>query len=174
VRLVDPSNAALAARLRPLEHEARRALARGGVPDARVERTLDVRYVGQGYEVQVPMGAGWRRAFHRRHRRLYGHADPARAIEVVAVRVRARGGAQRPPADRVAAVRDAARTRRAVWFAGRRVPAVVVRREQLGGGVRLPGPAVVCEYSATTVVPPAWVLRVDRVGGLVLERGRRA
>ena len=34
------------------------------------------------------------------------------------------------------------------------------------------GPLVVCEYSATTVVPPGWRLTVDRTGGLLLERGR--
>jgi N-methylhydantoinase A len=173
VRLLDPSERTLDARVRPLEHEARRALARDGVSGVRLECTLDVRYTGQGYEVQIPLGPAWRRAFHRRHRQLYGHADPARVIEVVAVRVRARGGAKRPPIDRIPPARRLQRMTRPVWFAGRRVTTVVVRREQLGCGFAVRGPAVVCEYSATTVVPPNWRLRVDRLGGLVLERGRR-
>jgi N-methylhydantoinase A len=50
----------------------------------------------------------------------------------------------------------------------------VFRRDQLGRGFATPGPALVCEYSATTIVPPGWQLRVDAVGGLVLERGRHA
>jgi N-methylhydantoinase A len=173
VRLVEPSDRALTSRLRPLEGEARRALARDGVGDAHVERTLDVRYAGQGYEVHVPFGRAWRRAFHRRHRRLYGHADPARTIEVVAVRVRARGGAVRPPREDVLPAGGAERPSRPVGFGGRRVRARIVARAQLSCGSVLHGPAVVSEYSATTVVPPHWRLRVDGSGGLVLERGRR-
>jgi N-methylhydantoinase A len=140
-----------------------------------VERTLDVRYAGQSYEVQVPYARGWRAAFHRRHRRLFGHADPARPVEVVVVRVRARGGATVPPRDVVAGARGTGRpVRRPVWFAGRRHAAAVLRRDRLGRGFSTRGPALVCEYSATTVVPPGWRLRVDAVGGLVLAWGRHA
>jgi N-methylhydantoinase A len=173
VRLVAPRTAVLAARLRPLERAARRALEREGVHDVRLERTLDVRYAGQGYEVPVPFGSGWLGTFHRRHRRLYGHADPGRAVEVVAVRVRARGGGIRPPREASPSPRAVGWTRRPVWFGGRRLAATVVAREDLRRGTVLPGPAVVTEYSATTVVPPAWRLRVDGRDGLVLERGRR-
>jgi N-methylhydantoinase A len=56
-----------------------------------------------------------------------------------------------------------------VVFGGRRLPTAVHRRDALSVGTRLRGPAVVCEYSATTLVPPRWRLRVDRLGGLLLE-----
>jgi N-methylhydantoinase A len=52
------------------------------------------------------------------------------------------------------------------------VPAVVLRRDELPIGFRLRRPAIVCEYSATTVVPPGWTMRVETSGGLVLERAR--
>jgi N-methylhydantoinase A len=58
-----------------------------------------------------------------------------------------------------------------VWFAGGgRVAAAVHRRDDLPVGWTARGPLVVCEYSATTVVPPGWRVRVERTGGLVLER----
>ncbi|HJQ84849.1 MAG TPA: hypothetical protein VKA21_12275, partial [Candidatus Binatia bacterium] len=57
--------------------------------------------------------------------------------------------------------------------AGRWRPTPVVDRDDLRPGGRLAGPAIVCEYSATTLVPPDWSLRVDRHGGLLLTAVRR-
>ena len=85
------------------------------------------------------------------------------------------GGATTPPDEPVPrAGRVTPIARRPVWFTGGRASAAIFRREQLGRGFATRGPAVVCEYSATTLVPPGWGLRVDAVGGLLLERKRRA
>jgi N-methylhydantoinase A/oxoprolinase/acetone carboxylase beta subunit len=65
---------------RELEKKARKDM-----PGCAVERYLDVRYVGQSYELTVPEGA----SFHDAHRRMYGYSDEARPTEVVAIRVRA-------------------------------------------------------------------------------------
>src|SRR5207253_213252 len=101
LRAVEPSNAAVAGRFRGLERAAIAALRREGLARPVLERALDVRYAGQAYEVQVPYRPGWRAAFHRRHAVLFGHADPRRPLEVVALRLRARGGGVRPPHDPV-------------------------------------------------------------------------
>jgi N-methylhydantoinase A len=58
---------------------------------------------------------------------------------------------------------------RAVVFYGRPRRTPVFRRDDLAVGWRQNGPAIVCEYSATTVVPPGWRATVERTGGLVLE-----
>ena len=63
--------------------------------------------------------------------------------------------------------------RRRVVFDGRAVATPVHRRDALPVGTRLPGPLLVCEYSATTVVPPGWRLSVEPTGGLLLEERRR-
>lgn len=60
---------------------------------ALVQRYVDVRYVGQSYEITVPYGRKFRDAFHAAHERLYGHSSPERETEVVNVRVRAAGTA---------------------------------------------------------------------------------
>jgi N-methylhydantoinase A len=89
----------------------------------------------------------------------------------VAVRLRAHGGAVRLPRPHVRATggRPRPRSWRDVAFASGVVRAAVHRRDELGAGARIRGPAIVCEYSATTLVPPGWSLRVDRTGGLVLS-----
>jgi N-methylhydantoinase A len=131
---------------------------------------LDVRYAGQGFEVTVPFAPGWRDDFHRRHARRYGHADPTRALEVVTLRVRAAGGGATPPREpppRTRRPTPDARIR--VRFAGRAHDTPVWSRATLPTGCRTAGPAIVCEYSATTVVPPGWRAAVVRGGGLLLE-----
>ena len=135
-----------------------------------VERIIDARYAGQAYEIAVRWEPRWRAAFDRAHARLFGHADAHRPVEVVTLRLRARGGRAPVPADPPS--RPDRRTRaalRRVVFDGRPHPTAVHRRDDLVPGGRLRGPAIVCEYSATTLVPPGWRLTVDRLGGLLLE-----
>ena len=172
LRAVEPSNAAVAGRFRRLERAAVAALRREGLARPVLERALDVRYAGQAYEVQVPYRPGWRAAFHRRHAVLFGHGDPRRPLEVVALRVRARGGGVRLPDEPVPGRRHrpVPIASRRVVFAERAWPTSVYRRADLPAGWRARGPLIVCEYSATTVVPPGWRLRVDRTAGLMLER----
>jgi N-methylhydantoinase A len=173
LRVVEPSERVLASGFRDLARAARTDLARDGVARPTVEPLLEARYAGQSYEVTVPYGPGWRTAFHRAHERLFGHADVRRPVEVVTLRLRARGGRTSPPPDPPPRRRRrGARAMRPVVFDGGPRPAAVVRRDDLAPGETLRGPAVVCEYSATTVVPPGWRLALDRAGGLVLRAGR--
>ncbi len=170
LRRVAPSTRDLARGLRELGATARRAMRGEGVSRPVLEPALDVRYAGQSYEVTVPFTSAWQRTFHARHRSLFGHAAPDRPLEVVTLRLRARGERLRLPRDaapRPARARPLAT--RPVVFDGhaRRTP--VYRRDDLGRRTHLRGPAVICEYSATTVVPPGWRLTVDRLGGLLLE-----
>jgi N-methylhydantoinase A len=173
LRAVAPVDAVLRRGFASLERDARRALARERVRATSLERALDVRYAGQSYELTVPFDGAWRARFHALHRDRFGHADATRPLEVVTLRERVRGGGRRvpedPPHHRGRAVAVA---RRPVWFDGRRVPTPVYRRDDVLAGWRARGPVVVCEYSATTVVPPGWRVRVERTGALVLERGR--
>lgn len=171
IRATQPTDAAIDRALRPLVRRVRTALGRDGVRRPTLEPSLDVRYAGQSYEVQIPLARGWRGEFHRRHARLYGHATPSRSIEVVNVRVRACGGGRVPPLPRLGRRRARPVGRARVWF-GRWHDAPIWERGDLGSGWRARGPALVCELSATTPIPPGWRARTDAVGGLVLEVGR--
>jgi N-methylhydantoinase A len=138
----------------------------------RQERLLDMRYIGQAYELTVSAAGDFVAAFHHAHERRYGYADPARAVEVVNVRVRMMGLTHKPTLPRVrpalADPRRALAGRPRAWFGGRSVTAALYRREELRAGNVVRGPAVISEYSATTLVPPGWRARVDTYENLVL------
>ncbi len=165
-----------------LERQGRREmLAEGFAPSRlRVERSLDLRYVGQGYELTAPVGGDFLAAFHRLHERHCGYADPARPVEVVNVRARFIGAVAKPALPRSrAGAPDARRAvvaeRRAIFVAGglRRVATPVYDRARLHAGNRFAGPAIVVEYSATTLVLPRWRARLDAYENLILEPVRR-
>jgi N-methylhydantoinase A len=144
--------------------------------EAVMTRTLDLRYVGQGYEVNVAAGADALDRFHDAHDRRYGYADATRAVEVVTVRVRATIS---EPAVEFAtenyASGDGLRAlvkRRGVYFNGMVHETPVYARERLRHGDEFAGPALISEYSATTVVGPQDRVSVDGYGNLIVEVGR--
>ncbi len=170
----------LAAEFHRLERLGRRELAGEGFAGAQVrsERWLDMRYPGQAYELAVRATGDFVRAFHAAHERRYGYADARRTVEIVTVRARLLGAtpkpplARKPPTARAASAAQIA-TRRAVFGARRSLPAVY-DRALLRAGMRFAGPAIVVEYSATTVLPPGWRARVDGYENIVLSLRRAA
>ncbi|WP_142525837.1 hydantoinase/oxoprolinase family protein [Methylacidimicrobium cyclopophantes] len=136
---------------------------------------LDMRYVGQGFELTVPYGEGHVEQFHRLHELKYGYADWGKKTEIVSLRVEARGILRKPlllPEEEAGPDPAAASLlfEREVWFSGERRSARFYQRESLQPGNRIEGPAVILEYSGTTVVPPSWRARVDRYRSLLLTR----
>lgn len=158
-------------------------LEREGVPRERraIRTTLDARYDGQNYEVAVPLADGdpgtvdaFVASFRARHRQEYGYDVAGRDTEIVNCRVQAVG--RIPKASQAFepdARLQALRTRRPVYFGERHgwVETGVWRRGALAAGAELPGPAIVEEMSATTVVHPGQTLRVDPTGNLVVAVG---
>jgi N-methylhydantoinase A len=177
--------AALAARYKPLATRAMREMLREGVDRKQVTlvHSLDVRYPGQSFEIQVPFTAKFEQAFHRAHRRLYGSADTTRAVEVVTARLTATApaGVRLPAApgavDTAIAPAASDPTRpmagtALVYRRGRLRRTPVVRRGALVGRPYR-GPLVICEFSATTYVPLGWTASTDAAGNLVITRSRR-
>jgi len=163
-----------------LEQKGRRELAQDHFPArlAQAERRLDVRYVGQAYELSVPFTAAFPRHFHREHERAYGCADPDRSLEIVNLRSRLVVATPKPlirpqPAVTAAGAGGAVVKRKPVWFENRFWRTPLYARELLRPGTRLAGPAVVVEYSSTTVVPPDFECRVDGYLNLVLSQHAR-
>ncbi|MGA8569072.1 MAG: hydantoinase/oxoprolinase family protein [Candidatus Binataceae bacterium] len=170
----------LAARAAPMVTRARRELAAEGARRAqiRVELFADVRYRGQSYEIEVRLTPHFAAEFHAAHRRIFGHAAPEAAVEVVNLRLRAtapgavaaperlarsRGQTSPSPVRRIQVITDG-RT------AGGRTRAVpVYARDAIGAGARIRGPAIVVELSATAYVAPEFALRADGFGNLHLE-----
>ena len=140
----------------------------------RVDRFFDMRYVGQAYELTIRARGDFLTAFHGEHERRYGYADPARAVEIVNVRVRFTGKTPPIPWPRQRSAGADARTalvsHRRIAFGGKFCEAPIYMRERLRPGNRAAGPAIIAEYSATTVVPPRWGARVDEFENVVLVR----
>jgi N-methylhydantoinase A len=138
----------------------------------RSERFFDMRYVGQAYELSVPATGDFVGAFHREHARRYGYSDAGRPVEIVNVRARFIGASPRVLWTRQRLGKGDCRAAiigtRAVYFHGRRRAAHVYQREKLRSGNRFRGPAIVAEYSATTVVPDGWSASVDAFENLQL------
>jgi N-methylhydantoinase A len=190
LRVMDPS---IQGTLSDWYHTAgdrlRRRLRDDGIPASRIRvvASADCRYVGQGYELNVPLdgaaGPALRRAaadFHRLHAAAYDHANPGERVEIVTVRLSAFGALHRPaPATTRRGARTvpaaAARETRPLLLPGHRgrVRARVLRREELRAGNHLPGPAVVEQMDATTLVLPGQVARVDTHGNMWITEGRR-
>ena len=117
-------------------------------------------------------------AFHRQHRDIYGHANPDEAIELVNARLTAYGLVPKPAPARHAAtgatLEAALVERRPVWWEGRAHDCPVWDRDRLPERALLPGPAIVEEFGATTVVPPGWRGLVDEHGNLRFNRESRS
>jgi N-methylhydantoinase A/oxoprolinase/acetone carboxylase beta subunit len=158
----------------PLVEQAGRDLAAEGYRPERtdVERRLDVRYVGQSYELTVPLSADFRGEFDHRHARTYGYANPSRPIEVVTLRVVAAGRADKPALPRADAIATVAAPYRVheARFGGVLVPTGFFRWSDLTAGATGDGPAVVGGGEATAVIPPGFQFRLDEFGNLIATR----
>lgn len=159
--------------LAPLVSRATSDLASEGFTRRRmvIDRELDVRYVGQSYEITVPFSRDYRRAFDAAHRRLYGYANPARPTEVVAVRVRAAGVTDKPtlPSSRLKRHRPRPAAVRQGRFDGRATKVAYYRWPDLSPGAAAQGPAVIAGAEATVVVPPRFQFTVDKFSNIVME-----
>jgi len=171
--LADLSAAELEASLRELAESGRQDMAEDGVDPAQVQAvfSLDLRYRGQSYTLNVPWSGSIDATiedFSGHHQRRYGHRLPL-PVELVNLRV----GLSAPAARfRLAAGGQAqAQPLRRARVYGCDSPVPVYRRDELGAGVRLQGPAIIVETVATTWLAPGWSATVDAVRNLLLDRG---
>ncbi len=156
--------------LNGLRTRARKGLAAQGLSpaSAKLQATVDLRFEGQSYEINVPLSPAMEAAFRREHRRRYGYASHTEPVEVVAVRLTA--VVPRPKGfPKVHAGPAPASTSRTVLFDDGWRKSIVWKRADLPLGFHGDGPAVIQEDQATTVVPHGWRFRVVRCGVLEME-----
>ena len=158
----------LGRRFESIEQKARAGLHREHFKVNRVqsERRLAVRYIGQAYELSIPFTPNFPKHFHSEHERVYGNAQPLQPLEIVNLQVRLKLSTSKPtdPEKRTGKLLDLRRgivKRKLVWFGRRFVPTTLYDRDQLGPGMKLTGPAIIVEYTSTTIVPPDFTCWVD-------------
>jgi len=141
----------------------------------RYQRSVDLRYRGQGYELNIAFTKNLLRDFQQEHHRRYGYTHPNREVELVTLRLRA---TLKPTAPRIGAdafvcparatLGDSALKAPAL-FEGKPFPTKIYDRNDLRPNKPYPGPAIITEYSATTVIPPGKRFHLDSAGNLVVS-----
>lgn len=179
----DPERSAarrqLSAALRALEAEAREHLRQDfdlkRNPRVDIERTLQCRYAGQSFTLEIPFAPSFRRDFDEAHAARFGHAFPDHPIEVVDVAVRVR----RPPESLPLSKLLSAPTRGSLAaahlgdartiFGGkpRKIPRFL--RSALPRGARIPGPARIEDDGATLLLEPGSRATIDHHGNVRIE-----
>jgi len=147
------------------------------------QRYLDLRYEGQEFAIKVPVSdeevaaadlQTIRKRFDSIHDRSFGHVAPNEALEMVNVRLSARGIRQKlqMPAARVGG-QPASRTMRKVCLetAERFEECPVYARETLAAGAQIKGPALIEEYGSTTVLFASDHARVSNTGEIIIQVG---
>jgi len=166
-----------------LEAAAAEELRDDGFPPSqvRIQRALDMRYAGQGYEITMPCSDGplgdggldaLRRQFDAQHKAMFGHHAPEEPVEIVSYRVRGVGVV--PPVAMPtfqptgATAQDALRQTRRIRMDGADIDCPVYQRERLDVGLSLTGPAILDQFDCTTVIYPGQTARVDQYKNLIV------
>ena len=169
-----------------LEAQAREDMQQEGLNTERLlaQKSLDVRYIGQSYELTVdyPSTRSWQAltraissAFHKAHRRRFGYSDPSETVEIVNLRLKMVVPVEvptpepDPPAGESPA--EAQTGEASVVFQEGTFTTSLYLRERLHCGNRISGPALVLQMDSTTVVPPGWGAEVDKWKNLVITPG---
>jgi N-methylhydantoinase A len=152
-------------------------------------RSVDLRYRGQGYELNIPFTRNLLKDFQQEHHRRYGYAHATREVEIVTLRLRAvvkspplktttnRVGTAAPVSLPRAKPRGPGRAKlgspstlkATAIFDGKRLATTIYGRESLQLEKKYPGPAIVTEYSATTVIPPGKSFHLDPARNLIVK-----
>jgi N-methylhydantoinase A len=172
--MLKPEDERLSQHLKELEEIGRKEIGGEGAAAgaAAAARSVDMRYAGQGYELNVDWAGDFVGAFHRLHEQRYGYSDERREVQVVNARVRMIAATEQKAPERhrsragngeQAVIRE-----KPIYFDGRWVTGCVYQRERLKSGEQFSGPAVVVEYSATTFIPPGAAVELDEFENMII------
>lgn len=140
----------------------------------------DFRYLGQSYEIPVPLSVPIDketlkeavRQYHHLYEVCYGHCNRSHAVEIVNLHISGTASIGRAKLERIekgAGAQQAMSGFREVVFHGEHYRTAVYQRERLGAGDEIVGPAVISEYDSTTILWPEDAVRVDEYGNLVIR-----
>src|SRR5207344_199785 len=137
-------------------------------------RKVHLKYEGTDTALGVPFGNEMAQLFEAAYRKQFSFLMQGRAliVESISVEAAARGAVFAEPflEKKNSKTSPAARVR--MFSGGRWHEAPLFRREDLGAGERIDGPAIIAEANATTVIEPEWRAVVSALNGLILERSK--
>jgi N-methylhydantoinase A len=160
----------------PLQNKAYDEMTLEGInkEDVIIEKYLDMRYQGQSYEILVPYKKGFTDEFHKLHEQNYGYCNKDKPIEVVNIRLRARGMPEKPVFEKIKKGSEKPEVKaylgsQNVVFDGATYRTGLYDRKELKSGNVIEGAAIFLEYSSTIVLPPHSKAEVDDYGNLVID-----
>jgi N-methylhydantoinase A len=142
-----------------------------------MEYYLDMRYKGQSYEIIVPIDLdieNYSENFHKAHEKTYGYANENKTVEIVNIRLRARGLPEKPVLEKleydgekpdISAFYD----KKDVIFDNKKYEVNIIDRNKLKYGNKIFGPAIVTEYTSTIVLPPDTATEIDEFGNMIIN-----
>jgi N-methylhydantoinase A len=166
VKTASMNKAKIEREFKGLEREARNDLAAEGFAkeQQRLVRSVAMRYVGQSFEIDLNWQEKFEQSFHALHKERYGYADPLRQTEIVSLRMKATGVTDKPrlrrSSSRQAETPEAVAAAK-VFLTERASRVPVYGRDTLKAGATFKGPAIVTEYSSTTLIPANRTVEVD-------------
>ena len=174
--------AGLEAEFRSLEEASVRDMKEDGfaAKDVVLERSLDCRYLGQSYEIDVPYrkartaGRAFLESFHRRHQKLYSYHHDRRPVEIVNLRVKAVAVTPKIPLVREPERRTldpkAVIRKQPIFYGRNAADGLVIDRSKLRPENALRGPALLIDPESTTFLPPGYAARVDGYSNLIIRK----
>jgi N-methylhydantoinase A len=140
-----------------------------------ITRTVDVRYVGQSFDLQVPLNPQFRQEFDRMHQEAYGYCQPGAPIEMVNVRVRAIGRVTPPPIPRQplgSADPSSAKWEKRPVVVGQGIQSVPhFWGNRLRPGHHVPGPAILVLDDTTVYLGPHDQATIDTYSNILIDVG---
>jgi N-methylhydantoinase A/oxoprolinase/acetone carboxylase beta subunit len=134
---------------------------------------VDLRYLGQSYEITLPYRKSFVSDFHQAHQKLYAYHHPQQAVEIVNLRVKTVGSSKkiklerRPEGD--GRSKRAVLKKQKIHFQGKDYTSPVLNRGLLLPGDKFRGPALVVDSESTTFLPPSFTLEVDGFFNLIVH-----
>lgn len=159
-----------------LEKEAMELFKIEGIEKGKIifSRSLDMRYKGQSYELNIPYKNGFLEEFHKAHMKLYSHSYRDREVEIVNLRLRGAGIVDKVelPYSEVlqSSPENAFYGEREIYYGGDFMKAKVYLREKLFPGNFIKGPAIISSYDGTTFVPSGYKCFVDKYYNLLIGK----
>ncbi len=149
-------------------------------PDIKTFAFLDLRYLGQSYEITLPYRMSRKghasivTAFHQAHQKLYAYHQPERPVEIVNLRLKSVGSTKKVRLNKrpfKGTLADAAFMKKQdIFYGGTKYEAPVFERDRLEPGNRISGPALVVDQESTTFLPPRFILETDGLLNLIIGK----
>ena len=161
--------------LKPLASQGMKEVLAEGVSKNKVKQecSLDMRYVGQSHELNIPFQKDFVNSFHKHHKKMFGYSNRDYGVEVVNLRTRVTGKTKKPSLRKNVSITQDNNPGHIkatkCFFKGKWHKSNIYERNKLPADFSTKGPALIVEDTSTTFLPPGFVCNVDVYENLIIQ-----